>query len=86
MARIMIACPSTKQLLYTGASSEHASFDDPRTVHRSGSTYCPHCRQPHSWAGEETVLEAGDQPHASTAALPRGASRPPEVVGSPVPA
>ena len=60
MARVMIACPSTKQLLYTGASTDRASFNDPGAALGSGSTYCPQCRQPHVWDGKDAVLEAGD--------------------------
>jgi hypothetical protein len=46
MARILIKCPSTGKDVYTGLSTDKASFDGATLT--QNQTGCPHCGKAHT--------------------------------------
>ena len=57
MPRVMLRCPASMKLIYTGISMDEASYKNPRERMENHTTGCPDCGAFHVWSKEDTELE-----------------------------
>jgi hypothetical protein len=57
MLSVMIFCPRTREVVYTGIETDEASFARIHTV--VCRTECPVCGREHSWTNREAWLTTG---------------------------
>ena len=56
MAKVMIKCPETGRLVYTGTAMSKASFESSPLKDNTLSR-CPACGKNHVWSKEHAVLK-----------------------------
>jgi hypothetical protein len=57
LARLMIRCPATQSLLYTGATMDETLFERPMSLTGRHITSCAHCHSVHRWGKTDVILE-----------------------------
>jgi len=56
MAKIMIKCPETGKLVFTGLYVDKASFEKAQMQHNT-LAHCPACGKKHSWTKQDATVE-----------------------------
>jgi Phage integrase family len=52
--RVMVSCPASRKLVFTGTAAEEKEFQ--RDATRSGQFTCPECKQVHTWTKPDAFL------------------------------
>ena len=56
MSRVMIVCPETEKLVYTGMNFDWFAFESTRIAEKS--VICPACGREHLWDRKDAYLES----------------------------
>ena len=61
MNRIVIKCPNTGKLIYTGFAMDQATFSM-LPIEEMDPIECPACHQQHRWQKKDALFERSDTP------------------------